>query len=145
MAVGWAVIPLLIGCGSLVFEAIVETPTPPIVEGEQWDGGGLQIGIPILVFFASLFFAVAAALGGLLVGIMVGLWAPGTEPGNPLRSPFFRRVGWQTFWVWLVIFIAALALGMFTGGPMSIQLAFPISYALSLGWHLRTVIAEELE
>ncbi|RYG69147.1 hypothetical protein EON80_10335 [bacterium] len=145
MSICWATIPLLLGCVSLVVQGIINATTPPLVEGEEWDSGTLQIGAPMIVFFLSILLSAAAALGGLLTGVISGLWAPAVEPSNPLLSGFFRRVGWQTFWMWVVIFIVAIALVIFTAGNLPFGVTIPMSYALSLGWHLKSVINEELK
>jgi hypothetical protein len=146
MALCWVTLPLLTGCGGLLLQLIGDASTPPLMEGEERGSGTMEIGIPVMIFLASMLFSAPVAFAGFLTGIATGLWAPATEPGNPFRSTFFRRVGWQTFWGWLVTFFALFLLGSYKAETIPLLgVTGPLAFVLSLGLCLKIAIAGELE
>lgn len=98
MACMWGWFPFLFG-GEIGLLLLLR---PEIFEGEDSSiEESLGPVVLVLAFIIPLAITCLWAIGGAITGIFTAYFAPTTEPKNPLKSPFFRSVGRQTFWFWL--------------------------------------------
>lgn len=105
MAFLWGWFPILFGGELGLLDLLWPDPPNP----EEFDASNGPFFV--IDFTIPLVASCAWTVGGAVTGILAGYFAPSAEPRNPLKSPFFRLVGRETFWTW---FWYNLSLSVFT-------------------------------